>query len=163
MRRRKGVFAAIFGVLLLAAAGLRGRLRRYLIAEESMRPALASGDWTIAQRVRGYPKRGAVVVFRHPDQGDMELVKRVVGLPGEHVTVANGQVHIDGKVLAEPWADGPTRPDGEWALGTGELFVLGDSRAISAADSRTLGAIPVDRASWRITARYWPPGSIGRL
>ena len=163
MRGRRGVLAAIVGVALLSAAGLRGRLRRYLIAEQSMHPTLAAGDWTIAQRLNSGPRRGAIVVFPHPGSTHMEVVKRVVGLPGERVTIANGQVHIDDKVLAEPWADGPTRPDGEWDLGPGEVFVLGDARADATADSRTLGPIGTETAAWRIRARYWPPGSITRF
>ena len=160
MRRRKGVLAAIVGIGLLSAARLRGRRRRYLISEESMHPTLSAGDWTIAKRLKAAPRRGAIVVFPHPGSEDVELVKRVVGLPGERVTIANGQVHIDDKVLAEPWADGPTHPDGAWDLGPAEVFVLGDARAASTADSRTLGPIASEKAAWRITARYWPPGSV---
>ena len=128
-----------------------------------MAPTLAEGDWTIAKRRMAQPARGAIIVFPHPERPDMELVKRVIGLPGERVSIANGQVHVDGAVLAEPWADGPTRPDGEWVLDPDQLFVLGDARANSTADSRTLGPIRANAALWQISARYWPPGSMGRL
>lgn len=163
MRRRKGSLAALFGVVVLVAAGISGRLRRYAISEHSMEPALAEGDWTVARRLTALPRRGAVVVFPHPLRPDMELVKRAVGLPGEQVTIANGQVHIDDAVLAEPWADGPSRPDGDWILGPDELFVLGDARSSSADDSRTLGLITASTVRWQIAARYWPPGSMGRI
>ena len=96
MRRHKGFIAAGFGLAVLAVTGMRGRLRRYAIAENSMSPALSAGDWTLARKTRGLPHRGTVVVFAHPDKPEMELVKRVVGLPGEVVAIANGQVHIDG-------------------------------------------------------------------
>ena len=163
MRRRKGTLAAMIGLAVLAIAGARGRLRRYLIAERSMLPALSPGDWTLARRTNSGTARGTVVVFPHPNGRGMELVKRVVGLPGETVVVANGQVHVDGRVLAEPWADGPTRPDGEWKLGEEEIFVLGDARAISAADSRSFGPVLSATAVWRVAATYWPPGSLGRV
>jgi len=163
MRRRKGTLAALFGAVVLLAAAMRGRLRRYAIVEQSMEPTLSEGDWTVARHLSALPRRGAIVVFPDPRRSETELVKRVVGLPGERVTIANGQVHIAEAVLAEPWADGPTRPDGEWILGPDELFVLGDARSTSAADSRTLGPIAASTAQWQITARYWPPGSIGRI
>lgn len=163
MRRRKSAAAAALGLAVLAVAGLRGRVRRYAIAEGSMSPALAAGDWTLARRTSGPQRRGAIVVFPHHDHPDMELVKRVVGLPGETLAIANGQVHVNGAVLAEPWADGPTRPDGEWALGPNEVFVLGDSRSISSGDSRQLGPIDSAATRWQISARYWPPASIGRV
>lgn len=156
MRRKRGLGAALLGLLVLGATAVFGRLRRYAIAESSMAPALAAGDWTLARKVRDVPRRGAIVVFPHPDRPGVELVKRVVGLPGENVVIANGQVHIDGEVLAEPWADGPTRPDGEWSLGAHQVFVLGDARAISAGDSRGLGPIDLRRGAWQIRARYWP-------
>ena len=155
---------ALFTTLALAGyAGLRGKLRRYEIAERSMEPTLSPGDYLIAQARQDVPGRGEMVIFNHPGIPDFEMVKRVVGLPGEHVVISNGQVHASDAVLAEPWADGPTLPDGEWQLGENEIFVLGDNRAVSAADSRTLGPIPVAAAGWRLVARYWPLRSAGRI
>ena len=103
------------------------------------------------------------MVIPDPLDPNRDLVKRVVGLSRERVTITNGQVHIDGRVLAEPWADGPTLPDGEWKLGTNEVFVLGDARARSTADSRLFGPIPASHAGWRIAARYWPLRALGRI
>lgn len=117
----------------------------------------------ITRRLTSLPRRGAVVVFRHPDRPETELVKRVVGLPGEAVAIANGQVHVDGSVLAEPWADGPTLPDGDWALSPHEVFVLGDARPRSTADSRHIGPVPLTEARWEVAGRYWPLRSIGRI
>lgn len=151
--------------LVVAGAGyaaLRGQLRRYEIVEQSMRPALHPGDYVVAVPA-GNPVRGQIVILTHPAITGFELVKRVVGLPGETVVIRNGQVHIDGAVLAERWADGPTRPDGEWHLADDEVFLLGDNRSSSAADSRTLGPIPAGAIGWRVTARYWPFRSAGRI
>lgn len=164
MQARRGFLAAAVGVAVLFVAALRGRLRRYAIAEQSMAPTLENGDWTVARRLTALPRRGSVVVFPHPDgRSDMDLVKRVVGLPGEHVTITNGQVHIDDSVLAEPWADGPTLPDGEWTLGPDQVFVLGDARSSPSVDSRVFGPVDAGTVEWEIGARYWPLRSIGRL
>ncbi len=163
MRRHKGVLTALLAAVVVAVASLRGRVRRYAVAEDSMLPLLRPGDFVIAQRMKAIPDRGSVVIFPHPEREDFELVKRIVGLPRERVTIANGQVHIDGVVLAEPWADGITRPDGEWSLGSHEVFVLGDRRPVSAGDSRALGPIAADGAHWKVVACYWPPRDIGLL
>jgi len=150
----------------LAALGyalLRGRLRRYAVAEVSMSPTLEPGDYIIAQSRNEAVQRGDIIVFDHPHRPSFELVKRVIGLPGESVEVSGGQVHCNDATVAEPWADGPTLPEGSWQLEPGEVFVLGDNRSASAADSRTLGPIPIDETHWKVVARYWPIRSAGRL
>jgi signal peptidase I len=152
-----GVITAV-----LVYAGIRHRLRRYEIVERSMQPTLQPGDYVVGIPT-GEIARADIVVFTHPAIEGFELVKRVVGLPGESVAIHNGQVNIEGRVLAEGWADGPTLPDGEWQLGPDQVFVLGDNRALSTSDSRTLGPIPVDSIGWRIVARYWPLHAVGRL
>jgi signal peptidase I len=163
VRRRTGAAAALTAIVVVSGATMRRRVRRYAIAEQSMAPALHPGDWVLAIRSGDPPLRGDIVVFDHPDSPGFELVKRVIGLPGETVTIANGQVHIDGAVLAEPWADGPTRPAAEWGLSADEILVLGDARSRSAADGRTLGPLPLAAATWRVRLRYWPIGGIGRV
>ena len=161
MRRRTGLAALAVGGLVIA--GLQGRLRRYEIAESSMEPQLHAGDYVIARRLRGPPSRGEIVIIAHPEIAGFELVKRIVALPGETVTLRSGQVHIDGRVLAEPWADGPVRPDGEWQLDDGSAFVLGDNRPVSAADSRTIGPVGTGLIEWKVVARYWPLQRLGRI
>lgn len=163
MAPRKSRLALVAAIVLLGYTGLRGKLRRYEITEDSMEPSLHSGDYVIAQARTGQIVRGEIVILPHPESTGLELVKRVVGLPGETVNVSNGQVHINEAVLAEPWADGPTRPDGDWQLGTGEVFVLGDNRALSSSDSRQIGPIDETAIAWKVTARYWPLRGIGRI
>lgn len=163
MNKRSGFLAASVGLAVLGSAALRGTLRRYVIAEQSMSPTLEDGDWVLAQRSTAPPRRGDVVVFDHPVSPGFSLVKRVVGLPTETVTIRNGQVHIDGTVLAEPWADGPSRPEGTWTLKSHEVFVLSDARSMTIADSRAFGPIHQLAAQWRVRFRYWPLRSFGRI
>ena len=163
MKRRTGIAALGAALAVIGVAGLRGKLRRYEIAEDSMEPQLSAGDYVIAQALVDTPVRGSIVIVPHPDVPHFDLAKRIIGLPGERVTLRNGQVHIDGAVLAEPWADGPVRPDGEWTLAAQEVFVLGDNRSVSAADSRTIGPVPLATIRWKVVARYWPVGRCGRL
>jgi signal peptidase I len=162
-RWSRGVAAGSIGIVAVAAALVRGRLRRYAIAEKSMVPSLDAGDFVLAIRSRRVPERGDVVVYPSPIAEGMDLVKRVIGLPGETLTIANGQVHVDGAVLAEPWADGPTMPDGRWLIGDDQVFPLGDARAISIHDGRRTGPVDVSEIPWRVVLRYWPLSAAGRL
>lgn len=127
-----------------------------------MEPSLAPGDYVLAWEL-GEPERGDIVIVAHPRETEFELVKRIIGLPGELVTLSNGQVHINDRVLPEIWADGPSLPDGSWQLGPGEAFVLGDNRPASRADSRTLGPVHLVNMKWQVVGRYWPPARIGKL
>lgn len=140
---------------------LAGRsFRRLAIAESSMEPALAEGDFVLARVIRT-PRRGDIVTFRHPSRPDMLLVKRIIGLPGERITIASGQAHIDDAVLAEPWANGPTRPDMQIDVEDDEVVVLSDNRSVTLADSRMFGPIPSATLEHRIVFRYWPLSKIG--
>ncbi|MFQ5554556.1 MAG: signal peptidase I [Acidimicrobiia bacterium] len=162
-KRRTARIGLIAGVIAAAVAMARGRLRRFEIVEDSMLPALASGDYVVAVRRSEAPLRGEIVIFEAPGRPGFDVVKRVVGLPGESVEIGRGAVHIDGSVLAEPWADGPTFPEGRWDVGGHAVFVLGDRRAASAGDGRQIGPVDLPRVRWRVTWRYWPPGRIGRI
>ncbi|MEA3503096.1 MAG: signal peptidase I [Actinomycetota bacterium] len=148
---------------MIGAAALRGMSRRFAVVDDSMLPAFEPDDWVVAQRRRGTPTRGDVVVFTHPSYPDRFLLKRVIGLPGERVTSADGWIHIDGAVLADPWADGPMCADSEDTVPASAVWVLGDNRCGSSIDSRVLGAIPLADIGWTIVARYWPPGRAGRI
>lgn len=126
-----------------------------------MEPALSAGDYLFAAKV-GSIKRGDIVIYADPARSGIDLVKRVVGLEGETVSIAAGQVAINGAVLAEPWADGPTLPDSEWTIAPGTLFTLGDNRRMSAGDSRASGPVSTT-GMYKAVWRYWPPAAIGRL
>lgn len=160
---RKGIGIVSLTAIGLLIVGLRKKLRRYEIAESSMEPELSSGDYVVAQRRSNVLARGDIVIVPHPEVDGFELVKRIIGLPGETITLGNGQVLVDGRALPEPWANGPARPDGEWILDHEQVFVLGDNRPISSADSRTIGALEAQTIEWRVVARYWPLRSVGRV
>jgi signal peptidase I len=117
-------------------------VRRFIISELSMAPALRPGDRLLAQRLRR-PLRGDVVFFTHPRREGFWLVKRVIGLPGEEVRIVEGRVVIDGSHSEDPWAGAPTVPEGEWEVPPGHMFVLSDARHRTLADSRTLGPVPI--------------------
>lgn len=127
-----------------------------------MRPALEPDDWLVAVRRFRIPKRGDVVIFTHPSRPGLFLIKRVIGLPGERVSAENGQISINGRVVADPWGDGPIVAVSDIHVPIGTVWVLGDNRSSSSVDSRVLDAIPLDDVRWKVVARYWPPSRAGR-
>ena len=120
-----------------------------------MTPAIEPGDFLVADRAwerRGLA-RGDIVVFRSDGR---HMIKRVVGLPGETVGIEGGVLMIGGRPASDAWWHAATRPDGEWDVPPDSWFVLGDNRANSSADSRTLGPVRRSDVHSRGVARYWP-------
>lgn len=128
-------------------------IRRFAIAESSMVPALRDGDWVLALRLRR-PARGHIVAFEHPLRPGFHSVKRIVGLPGETIAIAGGDVSIDGVVFDDPWTTAYTTGAGTWTVPPDSVFVLGDARTIS-EDSRSFGPVATSRC-WRLWWCYWP-------
>jgi signal peptidase I len=159
----------------------------FYIPSGSMEPQLRKDDRVVVSRTAYRlhdPHRGDIVVFPSPaappedhglleglvddvldavavgDRGDRELIKRVIGLPGEVVEGRDGGVVVDGRPLVEPYLpEGTVTSDfGPIAVPEGEVFVLGDNRTNS-HDSRfpDIGTIEVDDLVGRAIARVWPP------
>ncbi len=148
------------GLILLAVAGLavrRARLEPMLVHGDSMRPTLDPGQRIALGPLRRTPRRGEVVLLRHDG---LEMVKRVVGLPGERVRLVDGRLEVDGRHVPEPYAvEGPAGMDAvelDVRLGHEELLVLGDSRRHS-TDSRSFGPVRRDDVIGIVRFAYWPP------
>lgn len=154
-------------IVMLVRLSMDTLLPRYVVDGASMEPTFSTSERVIVDRVTmllGGPSRGDVVVLDSPRQDEL-LIKRVIGLPGETVTVQAGRVHINGALLAEPYVlEFCTYPScsGTWELGPDEYFVLGDNRSHS-LDSHSFG--PVQRSAIKGVARvrYWPPGELDIL
>jgi len=154
------VLAGLFYLVISLATA------RVVVDGPSMRPTLISGEWIVVNRLTyklGSPQRGDVIVFLPPTNAQTDdLIKRVIGLPGETVEIRDGSVWINVKVLDESYAAGTTAPDNRWQLGTGQLFVMGDNRQLS-LDSRSFGPIPMREVVGRAWIIYWPPSEWGPL
>jgi type IV secretory pathway protease TraF len=86
-------------------------------------------------------------------------VKRVLGLPGEQLTIDFGQVVIDGHHGLDRWGMSETFPEGSWLIPDGQIFVLSDNRGATVDDSRTFGPIAPD---WAYRLRSRSPFSLSR-
>lgn len=167
------------GLSLVLALGLAAACHA-LVAEArfipspSMVPTLAIGDRLVIEKVSyrvGPPKRGDIVVFQPPVAvealGYMDTsvpwIKRVIGLPGESVSVTGGHVLINGQPIADPYpSEAPNYEMAARIVPQGQLFVLGDNRNHS-IDSHIWGTVGIERVIGRACFRFWPPARFGEL
>jgi signal peptidase I len=151
-----GVGALAMGALTAAALAVRrARLEPMLVKGGSMRPTLGPGQRIAVAPLVRPPARGDLVVLNRP--GNLEVVKRVVGLPGERVRLLSGQLEVDGRAVPEPYLAGPPSfGDLDLELGPAQYLVLGDHRAAS-SDGRDVGPVPADALVGRVRFAYWPP------
>ena len=159
------------GVVTAAAVALAISLffagtRSHFVPSDSMVPTLLRGDQfrtDTSFAPRAGPKRGEIWVLQNPEPEDgngPELVKRVVGLPGEKIGVANGKLTVDGKPLSEPYC--PEQIGYRQAAVTlkeDEYWVLGDNRNNS-QDSHSWGPVPRGLLIGRVFLRYFPPSRV---
>ncbi len=131
---------------------------RYRIDGSSMNPTLVDGEYLIINNLSYYldePQRGDVIVFRHPNN-DLNLIKRVIGLPGDTVEVTGGNVSVNGVVLDEPYIKAAPTYSGHWEVPDEHFFVLGDNRNNS-SDSHSWSYLPEGNIIGKAEVIYWPP------
>jgi signal peptidase I len=125
----------------------------------SMLPTLHNGEFVLVNKLAyrtGTPSRGDIIVFRSTTTTDLDLIKRIIGIPGDKVSIQNGQVTINGQVLSEPYINAVPNYDGDWQVPDGYLFVLGDNRNDS-SDSHLWGFLPENNIIGKALIIYWPP------
>jgi signal peptidase I len=129
-----------------------------IVEGQSMEPNFVDRQWLLVNKLAyrfGAPARGDVIVFDAPEGEDKEFIKRVIGLPGESVTMRDGVVAINSRPIAEPWL--PRRDGthfGPFIVPPNQYFVLGDNRPNS-NDSRTWGHVGAALAADRIVGKAW--------
>lgn len=146
---------------------------------QSMEPTFLSGEYVLTDKVSyqtGEPQRGDVVVFHAPEaagcpQGTgCDFIKRIIGLPGDTLSVHDNAIYINGQPLPEPYippenitkAGEFTFGGREIYLGENEYFAVGDNRLFS-SDSRVWGPIGKQNIVGRAFLRYWPLDMIGLI
>ncbi|MGA3147352.1 MAG: signal peptidase I [Acidimicrobiales bacterium] len=164
----------VLTVALLLALGVRTYVAQmFFIPSGSMLPTLQIGDRIVVDKLSYHfegVQRGDVVVFRRPplERADYsDLVKRVIGLPGDTVSSVDGRVYIDGKPLSEPWLPDPapvTSPsplpypfslNRPYTVPAGDYYVMGDNRTDS-EDSRYFGPISGSLIVGKMAFVIWP-------
>jgi len=135
----------------------------FIVDGASMDPTFDTGDYLIVDEISyrfKTPERGSVLIFKYPRDTKKSFVKRVIGLPGETVTIEDGAVTItsdeypEGLTLNEPYVKLEKKENFNLALGEGEYFVMGDNR-LGSADSRLWGPVPEDNIVGRPVIRLF--------
>jgi len=169
----------VFVVAIGATIGF-GHVKCYRMPTASMTPTLQSGDNIVTEGLsaRGRkPQRGEVIVFRtnllSKIGRDQVYVKRLVGLPGEHLKFQEGDLFINGVRtpvfnrageihFLKTRTSSPSPEDGDFEVPPGQYFVMGDNSAHS-ADSRDFGCVPGESILGRVVYCYWPTDHAGAI
>jgi len=132
----------------------------------SMQPELRNSDRLFINKFVYHFEgisRGDIVVFHYPLNPKESFIKRVIGLPGDHIRIDQGTVYINGKALKEPYVPARYRDHRSMAAGVvppHEYFVMGDHRNIS-EDSRDFGPVPRSDIYGKASFVYWPASQMG--
>jgi signal peptidase I len=135
---RNPVVTVVRLVLLVAISSVvfnKGVLIPVRVTGKSMEPTYRDGRVNFINRLsyrRSEPRRGDVVGLQS-EGSRLILLKRIVGLPGERISVRNGRIYIDGQALEEKYTNGQPMPParGVLELGEDQYFVIGDNRGLS--------------------------------
>jgi signal peptidase I len=159
---------AVFGWLIDAAETIILALVMFVIINAltsrvrveniSMQPTLQPGELLLVSKLAynlGEPKHGDVVIFHAPNNPGEDYIKRIIGVPGDLVEVADNQVTVNGIVLEEPYIAASPVYIGTWTVPEDSLFVLGDNRN-SSSDSHAWGFVPMDEVIGKALFVYWP-------
>lgn len=161
------VIVVIIGILITQFI-----IQRNTVQGSSMVPTLHAGDELIVEKVSryfDYINRGDIITADthglDPDD-PTRVIKRVVGLPGEHVEIYDGKVFINGKELNEPYLSPEVRTDihnvkyADVTLGPDEYYCMGDNRPGS-KDSRNFGPVPHKNILGKVLVRVYPFDKFG--
>src|SRR5579859_317866 len=142
----------------------RFAVQNYRVDGHSMEPTLQDQQYILVNKAAYLfhpPERGDIIVFAYPVDPSQDYIKRIVGIPGDHVVVdQNGLVFINSTQLHETYLTAPTNPyePTDLKLGPGQYFVLGDNRGDS-SDSRVWGPVPRQNIIGKAWFVYWPLGA----
>lgn len=158
---RQFVFDLIETLLLAVVLylGINAISARVRVDGFSMVPTLQDGEYVLVSKITyrlGEPQHGDIIVFKYPGQPPQDLIKRIIGLPGDSVQVTSSVVYVNGQALTEPYIAAAPAYQGQWQVPEGFLFVLGDNRNDS-SDSHSWGLLPKENVIGKALLIYWPP------
>lgn len=179
----KEFFLLLITAVVLAVLMKTFLVQTFYIPTGSMLETLQLQDRVMVEKVTyafNDPERGDIIVFRRPDlepdglnpiiafrsflesinlipaEGDRDLIKRIIGLPGEEVSVIDGITYINGKALNEPYMVNDQGTYGPFTVPEGQYFMMGDNRPNSLDSRFTLGTVPRSHIIGKAFAILWP-------
>lgn len=153
----------IFLALIIVAPIRLFVVNPFIVSGASMIPTFDDGEYLIVDQLSYRfedPKRGEVIIFRYPKDPSKFFIKRIIGLPGETVSISRGKVTVEKEngqkvALDESYVRNNSNESGTYALGDSEYFVMGDNR-ISSSDSRVWGTLDRGLIVGRALLRLFP-------
>lgn len=165
-------------VALIIVGAITVVIKPTIVKESSMEPTLYENNYLIVNKLayfrKDHPKYGDIVVFRSDidrddGPGKKLLIKRVIGMEGDVITIKDGKVYRNGEVLDEPYVNGQQTQDDDIdvdneVIGTNQMFVMGDNRDVS-RDSRSklVGQVGEDQLVGKAIIRLYPFNQITKL
>lgn len=157
-----GAFFVVFYIYIAQPNMIRG---------SSMLPTFKDKEYILTDKITyklRNPARGEVVILQSPANADIDFIKRVIGLPGDTISINDGKVYLNDKQLMEPYISvytpiipGGFLKDGDnVSIPQNSYFVLGDNRPGS-SDSREYGLVPFEHIIGRVVFRYFPIARAG--
>jgi signal peptidase I len=179
---REVLEAVVMAVLVFIL--IQTSLQNFKVEGYSMRPTLLEGQYLLVNKLVYFrldqerlarivpfwrvnepeerfaihpPHRGEVIVFHFPEDPTRDFVKRVIGVPGDRISLRNGEVFLNGSRLEEPYITSKGNSNANVVVvEEKEYFVLGDNRRGS-NDSRNWGPVPEEYILGKVWMVYWPP------
>ena len=176
----RGILTEIAEVLLLALGLyliINFAIQTVHVIGSSMYPTVTDNDYLIATKIDYRlhpPSRGDIIIMRDPYDNSRDFIKRVIGVPGDHILIRQGQVFINGHLLKETYINNEVwTENADWPLGqtvdpqgvllkSDEFFVMGDNRNHS-SDSRVFGPVKRDQIEARAWIRVIPLTRLGPI
>lgn len=138
-------------------------VQNYQVQGTSMESSLTNSQYVLVNKVAYLfhpPERGDVIVFHWPTDTTKDLIKRVIGLPGDVIVLTSSTVEVNGVVLAEPYVKQSINPGPERVtVPQDNYFVMGDNRQVS-DDSRDWGFVPKSYIIGKAVMIYWPLNTV---
>ena len=165
----------IFALALILFVVIQFAVETVRVLGVSMNPTLSDQDFLIASRIDyrlHHPNRGDVIIMRDPYDSSKDFIKRVIAVPGDHLSITDGRVKINGHLLSEPYLPKtetwtvsntwPAQPGQSDVIPKNEYFVMGDNRNHS-TDSRVFGPVAGTDIEARAWVRIWPLDHMGTV
>jgi len=166
MKKIPSLIRELFEVVLIAFLPLfiisQFVARPFIVQGASMEPNFQNGNYLIIDMISykfSDPERGDAVVFRYPGNRSLFYIKRIIGLPGDHVVLRNGDVFVNDKIIEEKYSSLDINSlafnQTNFFLTENQFFVMGDNRMMS-FDSRSWGPLERSDIIGFVRLRLWP-------
>ncbi|GCE30647.1 signal peptidase I [Dictyobacter alpinus] len=146
-------------ITLLLFVVIRFIIHGYHMQSANMQPAISTDAYVMVNRTSymlGKPQRGDAVVLHYPPDTNIDVMGRIIGLPGDTIKTDNQHVTVNGTVLNEAYVKTPFNPEGhEWKVPADAYFILNDNRQMT-DDSRNWGPVNRDMIVGKAVVVFWP-------